>query len=292
MKRILTGTVLMVLALPCYATGDNVATSAGYVDAALELKQATIPAAGANGVGAGSTVMTYTATSGTIGERALYTDASSYDASTDADKMITASALNGAITSMPTTTTTKLTCQNSPACTLWTISDQTAYAGAVASSGVDPAIMAMLTALIDTGGTGYCYNSISNANDRYAGTCTTAPSNYGDWGTMFTYNNEPVQISGISACSSVNEGLSSGDVATNQSGIDADYATSGAGASANGNPPGANCYCKMTGPAVSRWVFRISDSSASDCAGHCADACGRRVRNGSDFRSGVFGSVQ
>jgi hypothetical protein len=73
--------------------------------------------------------MTYTATgNGQIGERGLYSDISSYDATTDGDKLITASALNATFTNLPTTPTTKLECANSPACTLWTIVDQTAYA--------------------------------------------------------------------------------------------------------------------------------------------------------------------
>jgi len=40
-----------------------------------------------------------------------------------------------------------------------------------------------------------------------------------------------------------------------------------------------------------RWVFTHSHSSASACAAHCASNCGYRVRDYSDFRSGVFGSV-
>ena len=127
MKRLLFGTVAMIMAMPSYAANDKTTTSLGYVESKLDALQDTIPAAGAQGVGAGTSVITYTSTSGEIGERALYTDASSYDASEDGDKLITASALNGAITSMPTTGTTALTCANT-GCTLWSITDQTAYA--------------------------------------------------------------------------------------------------------------------------------------------------------------------
>ena len=104
--------------------------SKAYVDTQIETKQLKIPAAGQPNVGAGETVMTYTATgNGQIGERGLYSDISSYDANTDADKLITASALNATFTNLPTTPTTKLECANqADGCTLWTIVDQTAYA--------------------------------------------------------------------------------------------------------------------------------------------------------------------
>ena len=102
--------------------------SKAYVDTKIETKQLKIPAAGQPNVGAGETVMTYTATgNGQIGERGLYSDISSYDATTDGDKLITASALNATFTNLPTTPTTKLECANqADGCTLWTIVDQTA----------------------------------------------------------------------------------------------------------------------------------------------------------------------
>ena len=103
--------------------------SKAYVDTKIETKQLKIPAAGQPNVGAGETVMTYTSTgNGQIGERGLYSDISSYDATTDGDKLITASALNATFTNLPTTPTTKLECANqADGCTLWTIVDQTAY---------------------------------------------------------------------------------------------------------------------------------------------------------------------
>ncbi len=51
------------------------------------------------------------------------------------------------------------------------------------------------------------------------------------------------------------------------------------------------CWCRMTSPAVSRWVFRYSDDDAISCANNCAIYCGYRVQNGSDFRSDVFAGV-
>ncbi len=289
MRRILIGTFALIMAIPAYAANDKTTTSVSYVGTALDAKQAKIPAANSAGAVAGSSVMTYTATSGTTGERGLFTGGE-YNASTDADKMITASALNGAITSLTTDTTSKLVCQNSPDCTLWTIVDQTAYgagggSGSGNGGGADPAILAMLQALVGTTGTGNCYKNLSDGTVS-VGTCTTAPSGYGDWGVMFTYNNEPVQVSGISVCSSVNE-------ESNQTGVQSDY-ESNMSAAPTSSPVGGNCYCKMTGPAVSRWVFNRSYSSSSACAGPCAARCGYNVQhtNYPGFQSDVLGAVQ
>ena len=50
------------------------------------------------------------------------------------------------------------------------------------------------------------------------------------------------------------------------------------------------CWCRMTHPASSRWVFRYSDS-ASACASACASYCGFNAQNSAALRSGLFGSV-
>ena len=89
------------------------------------------------------------------------------------------------------------------------------------------------------------------------------------WKAIFPYGN----VSGVAVC---NDTGGSYAVASNSE----QYETGG-----------VKCWCKMTHPAVSRWVFRYSGSSASGCAGACADNCGYDVRGNSGFRSGVFGSV-
>ena len=131
LKKILLALIFVITAITnvTHAEDDmKTVASKAYVDTKIETKQLKIPAAGQPNVGSGETVMTYTATgNGEIGERGLYSDISSYDANTDGDKLITASALNATFTNLPTTPTTKLECANSPACTLWTIVDQTAY---------------------------------------------------------------------------------------------------------------------------------------------------------------------
>ena len=132
LKKILLASIFVITATTnvTHAEDDmKTVASKAYVDTKIETKQLKIPAANTPGVGAGETVMTYTATgNGQIGERGLYSDISSYDATTDGDKLITASALNATFTNLPTTPTTKLECANqADGCTLWTIVDQTAY---------------------------------------------------------------------------------------------------------------------------------------------------------------------
>lgn len=275
-KILLFGAIISIFATNVFAVSSTV-TSKDYVDTLVATKQVKIPAAGVAGVGAGDSVITYTGAAGTIGERGIYNDATSYDASTDADKIITASALNGAVSNISTTETSKLTCYDND-CTLWSISDQTAY-------GIDP-VMAMLNALLNTNGTSYCYKKLINGEVR-AGSCINQPTNYGDWGTTFTYNGETVQVSGISACST-----SSGRYAreaSDQAQVQSDY-ESNMSAAPTTSPAGGNCYCKMTDPSIgaARWVFVLT-YSVSICPEGCAYVCSNYVRNDADFRGAVFG---
>ena len=100
-------------------------TSVNYVTNQIATRQAKIPVAGTNTSNAGTSVVMYTGTAGTVGERGIYSG-TNYT-SNDANKLVTASALNSAVTTLPTMATSKLTCANSPECTLWTIDDQTVY---------------------------------------------------------------------------------------------------------------------------------------------------------------------
>lgn len=268
-KRILLASILAMVSVTGIAfgvDGDKTITSKNYVDTLVGTKQAKIPAAGQLGVDAGSTVVTYTSTSGTTGERQLYTDSTSYTAGTDADKLITASALNGAFTNLPTTDTTKLTCANSSAgCTLWNISIQTAY-------GID-----LLAALVGIDGTGYCYKRLSTG-EVVAGTCTTQPSNYGDWGVTFPYNGGTVQVNGISVCTDFNTTM------------DSAYEDNISNAPTE-NPVGKACYCKVPGSAAGwKRVNEFAGNTAkSECANRCADYCGFFVlQNRNNLRSLLF----
>ena len=100
------------------------------------------------------------------------------------------------------------------------------------------------------------------------------------WWTWFTYGT----VRGISACLSSNYGKSLGgyvaDLHDNNELV------------VGGETNGEHCWCKMTHPAASLWVFRHTYSSASDCADLCANNCGYYVRYYSGMRSGLFGSVR
>lgn len=58
-----------------------------------------------------------------------------------------------------------------------------------------------------------------------------------------------------------------------------------------GERTGRYCWCQLSHPAKSRWVFPNPLSSVADCESLCAHVCGSYVRNGSAFRAGVFGSL-
>ena len=111
------------------------------------------------------------------------------------------------------------------------------------------------------------------------------------WWAVFSYG----RIYGVSTCLSAAEGgkpSGSQGSYTNDKGqmLPQDEALAGrTGKDADGNDRGY-CWCKMTHPASSRWVFYYS-YSASLCASTCADSCGRNARDYAALRGGLFGSV-
>ena len=127
--------VAIVIAMPAFATEPTLldkktVSSKAYVDTSVETRQNKIPAAGINSANAGTAVVMYTEDGdGEIGERGIYSDPTNYTAGTDANKLVTASALKGSVTSLPTKETSKLTCANPGTCSLWIIEDQQVYGG-------------------------------------------------------------------------------------------------------------------------------------------------------------------
>ena len=111
------------------------------------------------------------------------------------------------------------------------------------------------------------------------------------WWTEFSYG----RIYGVSTCLSAAEGgKPSGGQGSykNDKGqmLPQDEALAGrTGQDADGNDRGY-CWCKMTHPASSRWVFAYSNS-ASLCASDCAAYCGDFAQRNAALRSGLFGSV-
>lgn len=54
---------------------------------------------------------------------------------------------------------------------------------------------------------------------------------------------------------------------------------------------GQHCWCKMTSPTNSAWVYRYDHGSATTCTAYCANNCSAHVRSIAAFRGAVFGSA-
>jgi hypothetical protein len=108
-----------------YATGENIITSKSYVDAMDAKKQDTITA------GTKGSVVTYDGEDenghAQFSERGIYDGSSTYT-NNDADELITAGTVHNFAAAVESITIpdNKLTCANSPTCTLWSITSDTA----------------------------------------------------------------------------------------------------------------------------------------------------------------------
>ncbi len=124
------------------------------------------------------------------------------------------------------------------------------------------------------GSTGGSANGYWDFGGNKSNTDTYGLTAAGQWGTTFSYG----VVKGIASCNGTN---GSYGVATDQE--------------FSNTSNGRYCWCKMTSPAASRWVFRLDVDflyGEGVCAYNCANGCGRYVRDDSDFRVGVFGSVE
>lgn len=110
-------------------------------------------------------------------------------------------------------------------------------------------------------------------------TCTYKKpgDNVAGWTSTCTTNGVNTPISGIGICSSTT-GESYGETAT-----ELDISST-----ADNN---TYCWCKMTSPAVSRWVSPNSYTPADVCAMQCASTCASAVRNSAAFRSALFSNL-
>ena len=277
--KLIFGLMASVIMTGAWGASSTV-TSRDYVDNALATKQVKIPSAGTAGATAGDSVITYTASSGAIGERGLFTGGK-YNANTDGDKMITASALNNAFTNLPETETTKLTCTDSN-CLLYNIITQTAY-------GITP-----FNPDVSIPGTSMCYRTLSGSGSDPNGSCGADTLSYlgsrynksGKWGVVFPYGD----ISGISVCSAQSGTYLIAATDAQTAILDSEYAAqAGVGKVYSGQ---LECWCKMENPVDSRWVFENSYSGhpTSDCVGGCASRCAFQGKNEKRFREAVFGA--
>ena len=109
--------------------------------------------------------------------------------------------------------------------------------------------------------------------------CTTVPTQYEyhtDWAATCTTNGVSTPISGIGICSST-DGSRTGATATE---LD----------TSSNTDENKHCWCKMTSPAVSPWVFAYTPVEAASCFQLCARRCSDELRKVA-LRSALFGSL-
>ena len=135
MKRtFLFATIASILSINAYAVSATV-TSKDYVDTT---RQATIPASGTNSETPGDTVVTYTDTAGTIGERFIFDGELPRFIDDDDDIELTTvrgvKSLLESATNLPETTVTYKTCtewsgtpHTDENCILWNLTDKYVY---------------------------------------------------------------------------------------------------------------------------------------------------------------------
>ena len=250
-------------------TADSVPTI-GAINTALATKQNTVD-------GTAGWVMENTGTAGSLKERPVYSTIDNYKTA-----LVEAEDLNTIITNAVNSELTEV----AEGWQINTVGNLTL-----------PTLRIFLDSSIN--GTGYCCRRLKgNDSDGQCSAATLSTlgasgNKSGLWGTVFPYGD----MVGKSVCSAT-DGTIIGTAATDaqESSLTTEFNNqTGVGTGALSSSQ-KYCWCKMESvdgePAVSRWVFRISSSSASACAANCAYACGNYVRNNSDFRSGVFGSVQ
>ena len=116
--------------------------------------------------------------------------------------------------------------------------------------------------------------SSSNPNDYLF------DNNTGIWGAQFPYG----KISGISACLNTGSGKTRGYTKPMLMDIDNINVV-------GGEKKGQYCWCKMTHPASSQWVFVYNDGSKERCISRCPYICGVNPPIYEDVRVGLFGSI-
>lgn len=136
--------------------------------------------------------------------------------------------------------------------------------------------------------TGMCVTLIGHVTPIYAATkcvalnssttCTASTEESKlDWNASCTTGGATVPIRGVAGCSSQNGGsigVKSESIITSETSDDNKY-----------------CWCKMTSPAVSSWVFSHEVPSTHSCAVNCAPNCSLYVSFTPSFRSALFSAL-
>ena len=113
-------------------------------------------------------------------------------------------------------------------------------------------------------------------------TCSSTPEYYQiDWyatcTTTIGSSHKGVGITGISACSSTSGntvGKTSERISTSSTTNNNKY-----------------CWCKMTSPVVSQWVFNNMEASNGGCIYSCSYNCAKYAQNNASFRNGLFSNL-
>ena len=106
-------------------------------------------------------------------------------------------------------------------------------------------------------------------------TCSSSSGEYGQ--SNWSATCDGVSVQGVAFC---------GSQSGNSVGATTDAVTTSSTSDDN-----RHCWCKMTSPAVSRWVFSYAITSAGYCANSCAYSCADRARYAASFRSALFSGL-
>ena len=113
------------------------------------------------------------------------------------------------------------------------------------------------------------------------GQSATSDASDKTWSVTFNYTTMSVQsrtsssISGEAACNEISGSANTPNTALITSVTD----------------EGTNCWCSMTAPAISYWVFNQTYGTSAACASGCAAACASSVNTSTLFRTGMFGAI-
>ena len=108
-------------------------------------------------------------------------------------------------------------------------------------------------------------------------TCTARSANYRyqpDWSITCNTNGKSISVQGVSMCSST-AGSSYYTTATQ---LDRSSMTR----------ENEYCWCKMTSPAVSRWVYVYANRDGANCFYSCASECEQLAGGTAAYRSTLF----
>ncbi len=130
-----------------------------------------------------------------------------------------------------------------------------------------------LEKLIEKEGEGRTYWDLALDKPDVDGKVITPAEHNADWGVAFDYKDKPVQVNGVSACSTLDSGKY--QIATDGGLVELQYQMS-IKKVPNSKPAGNICYCRVTDPNISglQWVQAL-DAKTYDTIGKCADDCTR-----------------